>query len=916
MRMRTLAILFVATAARASTLAGDTGGRPGMSLYKPGEAVPLVFTATGAAGQTLTLTTQDAEGAVVDKRTLQVSGNNWTGTTNGYNARLGFYRVYGKLDDGTTIAPIGSRNVLPPGTPSFITYAIVPDPAQRIPSLPEDQAFFGMQGGFNSNAGTDILAFLGVRWTLDGQWAWTRMAPYPNQRDVYAPDPGAGNWATNGASPWQVYTIPNFTKDGRPYGGTPDVYKPGTFIYNTGALDPTYYPDWQDFVAHDVKEWPKVYPNRTRRYYEVTWEPIKPWGYMGSTDDIIKLYQLAASAMKAADPNALVMGPTMGIDMFEYFDAGLCQSLDVYSAHPYMENDAGYDVGHFDPEKGGQPSMIATLKRKLKQYCGKQPPLIGTEQGYRTRQDPSNEIWQARRLIRSNLIMLGEGWRMNTAFYVADSPIGDNWDGKTYWDWGFFYNLAPADFGGYGPGKISPKPVAAAYAAMTFLVEGRRAVNNVNWLADTTRGYVYESYSNPNDEMLVLWDFGDSPRTVTVDTGAPSVDVFDWMGNRQTMTTVGGKLTLTLTGEPTYVEGVAANLWGASRTASNVALGKAVTTSGDAGADSAGALAVDGDPWAQESRWVSTSDGNAKWLAIDLGAPRAIDEIRFYTGSYDRASNTNFYKSPLGDFHLQRWNGSDWVDIVHRSGDPRAVVEEVFAPVTTSKVRLYVDAGVVQQVKLFEIEVLSGSASKPPASGPFAGKPFTLPGTIRAVDFDDGGEGVAYHLAQPGAAPPTPYRDTPAGIKACSDDGGGYCLGWDFPGDWFRYSVDVAAAGRYAVNARVATANQGVRFHIEADGHDVSGPIAVPYTGDWNTKWTTVSASVELPAGAHALTVVLDTGGTDLNWFQFTVEDTGSQPPPTTQAGGCQLGGARRPAGAGALVLLIACARLFRRRRR
>src|SRR5262249_6718643 len=192
-----------------------------------------------------TVKTEDVDGKVVDTRTVAVSSDPWTGSLSGYDKKLGFYRVYGQLTDGTTIAPVGSRAEAD-GSPSFVTYAVVPDPSQRPASITDDQAFFGMAQMRNYGVGTDILAYLGVRWVKNADWAWSTLEPQPNMRNVLGPTPSVDPivmGATNGASPWVVFSLPNLTVNGRPYGGMPDVCLPNTFAYNTCALDPTYDPD-------------------------------------------------------------------------------------------------------------------------------------------------------------------------------------------------------------------------------------------------------------------------------------------------------------------------------------------------------------------------------------------------------------------------------------------------------------------------------------------------------------------------------------------------------------------------------------------------------------------------------------------------------------------------------------------------
>ena len=76
-------------------------------------------------------------------------------------------------------------------------------------------------------------------------------------------------------------------------------------------------------------------------------------------------------------------------------------------------------------------------------------------------------------------------------------------------------------------------------------------------------------------------------------------------------------------------------------------------------------------------------------------------------------------------------------------------------------------------------------------------------------------------------------------------------MGWTTPGQWFNYTVNVATAGSYTVSFRVASP-YGITdaLHIaNASGTNLTGAVAVPNTGGYET-WTTVTASVTLPAGA------------------------------------------------------------------
>ena len=106
-----------------------------------------------------------------------------------------------------------------------------------------------------------------------------------------------------------------------------------------------------------------------------------------------------------------------------------------------------------------------------------------------------------------------------------------------------------------------------------------------------------------------------------------------------------------------------------------------------------------------------------------------------------------------------------------------------------------------------------------------------------------------------------------------SDTGGGYDLGWTAGGQWFRYTVSVAAAGTYTVTFRVAAINAVTdAFHISnSSGTNLSGSVNVPATGGWQ-DWTTVTATVALPAGLQVLILNEDNPGWNIDYAAFALQ--------------------------------------------
>jgi hypothetical protein len=148
-----------------------------------------------------------------------------------------------------------------------------------------------------------------------------------------------------------------------------------------------------------------------------------------------------------------------------------------------------------------------------------------------------------------------------------------------------------------------------------------------------------------------------------------------------------------------------------------------------------------------------------------------------------------------------------------------------------------------------------------PMEGPYGGIPAAIPGTVMAENYDTGGQGVGYEVTSVNGSD-NGYRCDGVNLEATSATGGGNDLGRNGGGQWFRYTVNVATAGTYTVSFMVASPS-GVTdaFHLaNSTGTNLSGSVNIPATGGWET-WTTVTATVTLPAGQQVLTLNEDNGG-------------------------------------------------------
>ena len=151
----------------------------------------------------------------------------------------------------------------------------------------------------------------------------------------------------------------------------------------------------------------------------------------------------------------------------------------------------------------------------------------------------------------------------------------------------------------------------------------------------------------------------------------------------------------------------------------------------------------------------------------------------------------------------------------------------------------------------------------------------SMPATIQAEDFDNGGANVSYFDTTAGNAGKQ-YRAGDVDIVA--DSGGGYAIGYTRPGEWLKYTFKNATAATFNLAFRVASGSAGGVFHLEIDGVDKTGPITLANTGGWQQWKTLTKTGVAVAAGQHTMRLVFDkTNGSDIGdigWIKFSAATT------------------------------------------
>lgn len=157
----------------------------------------------------------------------------------------------------------------------------------------------------------------------------------------------------------------------------------------------------------------------------------------------------------------------------------------------------------------------------------------------------------------------------------------------------------------------------------------------------------------------------------------------------------------------------------------------------------------------------------------------------------------------------------------------------------------------------------------PNEQSPYYDDPLPIPGILKSYEFDNGGEGKAYHdndERNRGSARISIRFFEGVDLEKCIE--GGYDAGYTAKGEWIAYTVDIAKSGKYLIKTRVASPSANGDFHISMDGTDITDVLPVPNSGGYQ-NWQDVEAEANLPAGRHVIKFHIDNSGFNYQKIEF-----------------------------------------------
>jgi hypothetical protein len=547
-----------------ATRSASTGSPSGPSLritlqgndptqtYTAGSKFTVKFQTESKGADVIGWQIADYTGNVHASGSIDVSAGATTASVSCTSTISGYFAVSAKLhNSGATEPQQGSR---PEG---YAAFGVLPNVADYVPAFNAslDERRVGLVGTNDVEAGTGLEPMnenLGTSWIMTSRAMSLTEPQHAGQYNpaTYQIDPSIkegnlGRVVYMNGLPFWASTAPSPESGGS--------YPPKSF---------SYFQSYAAQVGEESVRLDKEYiHNEHTNYYQASWEPDPgpSTEWKGTDAQFIELYKSTWEGVHSTDPNAKVIGPaTQSIGICQSWlerlaPMGFTKYLDGLSCHGY------YIVGAssaLPPEVGNLPTKLQSLRKVMTSLMpGK--PLIVTETGigYPMKTNyaanyPTNSVLteHAEAVVRTHLIMLGEGVDKSFVFYSADfdSPVG----------FGMYFNL---NISSYASGNLQPKPTAMAVAAATRLVDGSRSLGGLTNMPSGGYGYTF-LLADSKHTMTALWAHNGSFNAsetyeVQVDSSGTSgkTVMFDAMGNPKTVDYSNGLLKVTISEMPVYV---------------------------------------------------------------------------------------------------------------------------------------------------------------------------------------------------------------------------------------------------------------------------------------------------------------------------------------------------------------------------
>jgi hypothetical protein len=287
--------------------------------------------------------------------------------------------------------------------------------------------------------------------------------------------------------------------------------------------------DYQKFPPKDWNEYARFvtwYVGKMKqhvKHWEVWNEPV-PYAYwMGTIEEMVRLHEVTYKAVKAADPDAIVLGPCPYSFLFDFLDRffqlGGGRWIDAVVIHAYT-------VGA--PEPGELDINLQKVREMAMKYIGARHLYI-TELGW----DASRvgQTAQAQYLVRSHVLAMEAGvkaliWHM-------------------YWD---YVGVGSAGYAIVNHNQ-TPRPALVAYCTLMRMLTGTRFSRRLSEFKDPVRAY---EFVGEGRKVIVAWCWIGAAK-VRIPVAKEKVELVNIVGESHTVPAQNGAIEMSLDGNPVYL---------------------------------------------------------------------------------------------------------------------------------------------------------------------------------------------------------------------------------------------------------------------------------------------------------------------------------------------------------------------------
>jgi len=261
------------------------------------------------------------------------------------------------------------------------------------------------------------------------------------------------------------------------------------------------------------------------------------------------------------------------------------------------------------------------------------------------------------------------------------------------------------------------------------------------------------------------------------------------------------------------------------------------------------------------SGWQNQGNGQGiVWFMVDTQEPVTFNQI-ILNYSSNPNDGPQFYTAEVSD------NGLTWRQIANGEGNTAVQTTITVEPTTARYIRITKPAATNKAnywtITEFYLLIIDNSIITPVLE-PYRGQPLALPARIEAEEYDNGGEGLAYHDSDTINQGDAGFR-TNEGVDI-SLGATGKVVSHTQAGEWLKYTVEITDAQEFHLSALVSSI-KGTSFSIAVNTIESGGIVDVPNTGNLD-NYVEAGEFIFLERGVYELTLFFN-GEMNMDYLEF-----------------------------------------------